>query len=65
MRKINYGWNIQSLPPITPHILRHTGCTRMAEAGIDPRTLQDIMGHASMKMTMELYNLRYRRTFNE
>ena len=39
-----------------PHILRHTGCTRMAEAGIDPRTLQDIMGHASMKMTMELYN---------
>lgn len=28
----------------------------MAEAGIDPRTLQDIMVHASMKMTMELYN---------
>ena len=28
----------------------------MVEAGIDPRTLQDIMGHASMKMTMELYN---------
>lgn len=26
------------------------------EAGIAPRTLQDIMGHASMKMTMELYN---------
>ena len=23
---------------------------------VDPRTLQDIMGHASMKMTMELYN---------
>ena len=39
-----------------PHILRHTACTRMAEAGIDPRTLQDIMGHAFMKMTMELYN---------
>lgn len=31
-------------------------CSRMAEAGVDPRTLQDIMGHASMKMTMELYN---------
>ena len=28
----------------------------MAEAGVDPRTLQDIMGLASMKMTMELYN---------
>ena len=39
-----------------PHLLRHTSCSRMAEAGVDPRTLQDIMGHASMKMTMELYN---------
>ena len=39
-----------------PHLLRHTACSRMAEAGIDPRTLQDIMGHASMRMTMELYN---------
>lgn len=28
----------------------------MAEAGIDPRTFQEIMGHASMRMTMELYN---------
>ncbi len=37
-------------------LLRHTSCSRMAEAGVDPRTLQDIMGHASMKMTMELYN---------
>ena len=37
-------------------LLRHTSCSRMAEAEVDPRTLQDIMGHASMKMTMELYN---------
>ncbi|MGI8254677.1 tyrosine-type recombinase/integrase [Blautia difficilis] len=26
-----------------PHLLRHTSCSRMAEAGVDLRTLQDIM----------------------
>lgn len=49
--------NIFFVPYLTrPHLLRHTSCSRMAEAGVVPRTLQDIMGHASMKMTMELYN---------
>ncbi len=44
------------LPNITVHILRHTGCTRMAEAGIDMKTLQKIMGHDSLQITMEIYN---------
>ena len=51
-----FGGGLEPLPHIHPHLLRHTGCSRMAEAGIDPRTLQEIMGHASMRMTMELYN---------
>ena len=51
-----FGGTIEPLPHIHPHLLRHTSCSRMAEAGVDPRTLQDIMGHASMKITMELYN---------
>lgn len=44
------------LPNITAHILRHTGCTRMAELGIDARTLQEIMGHESIGVTMKIYN---------
>lgn len=39
-----------------PHILRHTACTRMAEAGIDPKTLQYIMGHGDISTTMDIYN---------
>ncbi|MDO5337250.1 MAG: tyrosine-type recombinase/integrase [Eubacteriales bacterium] len=39
-----------------PHTLRHTGCTRMAEAGIDPKVLQYIMGHSKIAVTMEVYN---------
>ena len=44
------------LPMISMHILRHTGCTRMAEAGIDPKVLQKIMGHSDIAVTMDVYN---------
>lgn len=44
------------LPKISCHILRHTGCTRMAETGMDPKVLQYIMGHANIAVTMEVYN---------
>ncbi|MCC8028192.1 MAG: tyrosine-type recombinase/integrase [Lachnospiraceae bacterium] len=38
-------------------MLRHTGCTRMAESGMDPKVLQYIMGHSSISVTMDVYNL--------
>lgn len=44
------------LPMITPHILRHTACTRLAELGIDIKVLQAIMGHKKVDMTMNVYN---------
>ena len=44
------------LPHITAHVLRHTGCTRMAENGIDIKVLQEIMGHSDISVTMNVYN---------
>lgn len=44
------------LPTISNHILRHTGCTRMAEAGMDVKVLQIIMGHSDPAITMKVYN---------
>ena len=44
------------LPDFTPHTLRHTFCTRMAENGIDVKVLQEIMGHANISVTMQVYN---------
>ena len=44
------------LPTITAHTLRHTYCTRMAEAGMDVKVLQKIMGHSKLETTMEVYN---------
>ncbi len=39
----------------TPHTLRHTFATRAIENGIQPKTLQRILGHGTLKMTMDLY----------
>ncbi|MGN0245325.1 MAG: tyrosine-type recombinase/integrase [Lachnospiraceae bacterium] len=44
------------LPEIlTPHTLRHTFCTNMANAGMNPKALQYLMGHANINMTLNYY----------
>lgn len=44
------------LSDFSPHTLRHTFCTRMAENGMDVKVLQEIMGHANISVTMQVYN---------
>ena len=39
----------------TPHSLRHTFATKAISRGMKPKTLQKILGHNSLKMTMDLY----------
>ncbi|MCR4865512.1 MAG: site-specific integrase [Lachnospiraceae bacterium] len=39
----------------TLHGLRATFATRCIEGGMNPRTLQELLGHKSFKMTMDLY----------
>lgn len=36
---------------LTPYSLRHTAATRMVQSGIDLSTVQDILGHANLKIT--------------
>lgn len=43
------------LPHISMHCLRHTFATRCIESGMNPKILQKILGHSSIKMTMDLY----------
>ena len=43
------------LPNITPHSFRHTYCTNMANKGMNPNTLQYIMGHANITVLCSRY----------
>lgn len=52
--KYNRTHKVQ-LPAITPHVCRHTYCTNMARAGMNPKSLQYLMGHAEVATTMDVY----------
>ena len=43
------------IPKISMHTLRHSFATRCIECGMRPKTLQKILGHSSINMTMDLY----------
>ena len=46
----------EALPKVmTPHTLRHTFCTNLANAGMNPKALQYIMGHSNITMTLNYY----------
>ena len=54
VNRYNDIYRIQ-MPNITPHICRHTYCSNQAKAGMNPKTLQYLMGHSDPRMTMGLY----------
>ena len=45
VKKYNKSHKKKKLPHISPHTLRHTFCTNMANKKMSPNTLQYIMGH--------------------
>lgn len=44
------------LPVISPHILRHTFCTRLCENNVNIKVVQEVMGHTDIATTMDVYN---------
>ena len=47
--------NLVLLPKFSCHSLRHTCATRLCEAGINMKVIQDVMGHADITTTMNIY----------
>lgn len=43
------------VPDITPHQLRHAFATILYDAGVDAKDAQDLLGHASLDMTLGVY----------
>lgn len=52
--KYNKIYRVQ-MPKITPHVCRHTFCSNMAKSGMNPKTLQYIMGHSDISVTLNVY----------
>lgn len=44
------------LPHFSAHNLRHTFCTRLCETETNLKVIQEIMGHADITTTMDIYN---------
>lgn len=55
IEKYNEQFPDSQLPHIAPHTLRHTFCTNMARGGIDIKSLQYVMGHSDVKVTLAVY----------
>ena len=52
--KYNNIYRVQ-MPLVTPHVCRHTYCSNMAKSGVNPKTLQYLMGHSEIGVTLNTY----------
>ena len=53
-QKYNSIYKVQ-MPKVTPHVCRHTFCSNMAKSGMNPKTLQYLMGHSDISVTLNTY----------
>ena len=53
-QKYNSIYKVQ-MPKATPHVCRHTFCSNMAKSGMNPKTLQYLMGHSDIGVTLNTY----------
>ena len=54
VHRYNEIYRVQ-IPNITPHVCRHIYCSNQAKAGMNPKTLQYLMGHSDISVTMNVY----------
>lgn len=54
VKRYNDIYRVQMLN-ITPHVCRHTYCSNMAKSGMNPKTLQYLMGHSDIGVTLNTY----------
>lgn len=63
--KYNNIYRVQ-IPKVTPHVCRHTYCSNMAKSGMNPKTLQYLMGHSDIGVTLNTYtHLNFEDAENE
>ena len=54
VKRYNDIYRVQ-MPNITLHVCHHTYCSNMAKSGMSPKTLQYLMGHSDIGVTLNTY----------
>ena len=54
-QKWNRFMKAKCLPHVRLHDLRHSCATAMIGAGVDPKTVQQVLGHSDVSVTMNIY----------
>lgn len=54
VKRYNDIFRVQ-MPNITPYVCHHTYCSNMAKSGMNPKTLQYLMGHSDIGVTLNTY----------
>jgi integrase len=56
-RSLAAATSAAKIEDVTLHTMRHTFCTRLAAAGVDVRTIQELAGHEEIETTMKYVHL--------
>ena len=54
VHRYNDTYRVQ-MPSVTPHVCRHTYCSNMVRSGMNTKTLQYLIGHSDIGVTMNTY----------
>jgi integrase len=55
LRKDFRPWAQAILPRVTPHSMRHGAATALMEAGVNPKVVAELLGHSSVRITLDTY----------
>jgi integrase len=55
-RHITRALSVAGLPAVRVHDLRHTAASALLVAGVHPKVVQDILGHSTIRVTLDTYS---------